>query len=105
MALEGRFGRPMEPVDLYLAHFLGSAGAMRFLAGLEADPDQPGATMLPPAAPPDRPIFYAGAGRMRSLRELRDLYAPKIGAGRRPTLLPAPAARPRPPPASNYAAP
>src|SRR3546814_12965562 len=24
MALEGRFGRPMEPVDLYLAHFLGS---------------------------------------------------------------------------------
>src|SRR3546814_18080786 len=55
--LENRFGRPMEPVDLYLAHFLGTGGAMRFLAGIEADPDQPGATMLPQAAAANRPIL------------------------------------------------
>ncbi|MBB5704895.1 transglycosylase SLT domain-containing protein [Sphingopyxis panaciterrulae] len=91
MALEGRFGRPMEPVDLYLAHFLGSGGAMRFLAGLEADPDQPGATMLPQAAAANRPIFYAGDGRMRSLGEIRDLFAAKLAADGSPPALSVPA--------------
>src|SRR3546814_6288566 len=93
MALEGRFGRPMEPVDLYLAHFLGSGGAMRFLAGLEADPDQPGATMLPQAAAANRPIFYAGDGRMRSLGEIRDLFAAKLAADGSPPALSAPSDR------------
>src|SRR3546814_7344364 len=93
MALEGRFGRPMEPVDLYLAHFLGSGGAMRFLAGLEADPDQPGATMLPQAAAANRPIFYAGGGRMRSLGEIRDLFAAKLAADGSPPALSAPSDR------------
>src|SRR3546814_1798515 len=54
---------------LFRSHFLGSGGAMRFLAGIEADPDQPGATMLPQAAAANRPIFYAGDGRMRSRSE------------------------------------
>src|SRR3546814_7132343 len=66
---------------------------MRFLAGIEADPDQPGATMLPQAAAANRPIFYAGDGRMRSLGEIRDLFAAKLGAGGSPTVLPAPADR------------
>lgn len=79
--LESRFGRPMEPVDLYLAHFLGSGGAKRFLAGLEANPDQPGAAMLPEAAAANRPIFYAGDGSMRSLSEIRTLFAAKLAEG------------------------
>lgn len=79
--LEGRFGRPMESVDLYLAHFLGTAGATRFLAGLEANPDQPGATMLPEAAAANRPIFYAGDGSMRSLADIRALFAAKLAEG------------------------
>src|SRR3546814_20893789 len=66
---------------------------MRFLAGIEADPDQPGATMLPQAAAANRPIFYAGDGRMRSLGEIRDLFAAKLGAGGSPPVLPAPADR------------
>lgn len=56
--LESRMGRTAEPVDLYLAHFLGSAGAARFLTALDANPDQPGATLLPEAAAANRPIFY-----------------------------------------------
>src|SRR3546814_11573720 len=63
---------------------------MRFLAGLEADPDQPGATMLPQAAAANRPIFYAGDGRMRSLGEIRDLFAAKLAADGSPPALSAP---------------
>ncbi len=70
--LESRIGRSAEPVDLYLAHFLGSGGAAKFLAALEANPDQPGASMMPEAAAANRSIFYAPDGSMRSLAEIRD---------------------------------
>jgi len=92
--LESRFGRPMESVDLYLAHFLGTAGATRFLAGIEANPDQPGAAMLPEAAAANRPIFYSGDGSMRSLSEIRALFAAKLAEGGGPQdFTPAPDAR------------
>lgn len=39
--LESRIGRSAEPVDLYLAHFLGSGGAAKFLSALEAIPTSP----------------------------------------------------------------
>jgi Transglycosylase SLT domain. len=77
-ALESRFGRAMEPVDLYLAHFLGSSGATRFLSAWEANPDQPGAAMLPEAAAANRSIFYAADGSMRSLGEIRARFAAKL---------------------------
>src|SRR3546814_16288282 len=48
--LESRIGRGAEPVDLYLAHFLGSGGAAKFLAALDANPHQPGASMMPEAS-------------------------------------------------------
>lgn len=83
--LQGRIGRAAEPVDLYLAHFLGSAGAVRFLNALEADPDQPGAPMLPEAASANRSIFYAPDGSMRSLGEIRDLFRAKLDAGGAPS--------------------
>ncbi|ABF54609.1 transglycosylase SLT domain-containing protein [Sphingopyxis alaskensis] len=79
--LESRIGRSAEPVDLYLAHFLGSAGAARFLTALAADPDQPGAPMMPEAAAANRSVFYAGDGRMRSLAEIRDRFRAKLDDG------------------------
>ncbi len=79
--LESRIGRAAEPVDLYLAHFLGSGGAAKFLTALAADPDQPGATMMPEAAAANRPVFYAGDGRMRSLAEIRDRFRAKLEEG------------------------
>jgi len=94
-AIEGRLGRSAEPVDLYLAHFLGSAGAVRFLAAWEANPDQPGATMLPEAAAANRSIFYAGDGSMRSLGEIRERFRAKLDEDGGPAALPAgPAAAP-----------
>lgn len=79
--LESRIGRSAEPVDLYLAHFLGSAGAVRFLTALAANPDQPGATMMPEAAAANRSVFYAADGNMRSLAEIRDRFRAKLEDG------------------------
>jgi len=79
--LESRIGRGAEPVDLYLAHFLGSGGAAKFLAALEANPDQPGASMMPEAAAANRSVFYAADGSMRSLAEIRERFRVKLEAG------------------------
>ncbi|MCW5645786.1 MAG: transglycosylase SLT domain-containing protein [Sphingopyxis sp.] len=79
--LESRIGRSAEPVDLYLAHFLGSGGAARFLAALDANPDQPGAPMMPEAAAANRSVFYAPDGSMRSLAEIRDRFRAKLENG------------------------
>src|SRR5690606_38225321 len=72
--VEGRIGRAAEPVDLYLAHFLGSGGAVRFLSAWQTDPDQPGATMMPDAAAANRSVFYAADGSMRSLNDIRERF-------------------------------
>ncbi|PZQ24176.1 MAG: lytic transglycosylase [Sphingopyxis macrogoltabida] len=79
--LESRIGRSAEPVDLYLAHFLGSAGAVKFLSALDADPGQPGAPMMPEAAAANRSVFYAADGSMRSLAEIRDRFRAKLEDG------------------------
>jgi hypothetical protein len=93
--LESRIGRAAEPVDLYLAHFLGSGGAARFLSAWEENPDQPGAPMMPDAAAANRSIFYAADGSMRSLGEIRERFRAKLDEGGGPTPLPAgPAATP-----------
>ena len=79
--LESRLGRRMEPVDLYLAHFLGAGGAARFLRAHESSPNSPAAVMLPQAARANRPIFYNRDGSMRSFAEIRARFAEKIATG------------------------
>ncbi|WP_432768772.1 MAG: transglycosylase SLT domain-containing protein [Sphingopyxis sp.] len=79
--LESRIGRSAEPVDLYLAHFLGSGGAAKFLSAMAANPDQPGAPMMPEAAAANRSVFYAADGSMRSLGEIRERFRSKLEAG------------------------
>ena len=79
--LESRIGRAAEPVDLYLAHFLGSGGAVEFLSAMNANPDQPGATMMPEAAAANRSVFYAPDGSMRSLADIRERFRAKLEDG------------------------
>lgn len=86
--LESRMGRAAEPVDLYLAHFLGSGGAARFLSAWQENPDQPGAPMMPDAAAANRSIFYADDGSMRSLGEIRDRFRAKLDEGGGPGATP-----------------
>ncbi|CAM3256427.1 Transglycosylase SLT domain-containing protein [Sphingomonas antarctica] len=90
-ALEGALGREPEPVDLYLAHFLGAAGATKFLQAYSADPSTAAAPLLPQAAASNRAIFYTDNGTPRSVGEIRDLFAARMGAANAaaaPTLIP-----------------
>jgi hypothetical protein len=76
--LTGALGRPPEPVDLYLAHFLGANGAVQFLSAHDANPDTAAATLLPKAAAANRSIFYDKQGAARSVGDIRKIFAAKI---------------------------
>lgn len=77
--LKARVGGNAEPVDLYLAHFLGAEGAARFLSAHDENPDQFAAALFPTAAGANRPIFYRENGSARSLAEIRRNFANKLG--------------------------
>jgi hypothetical protein len=68
-----------QPVDLYLAHFLGGQGATRFLGAYRDNPDQAAAPLFPAAAKANRAVFYHRDGAARSLSEIRDNFARKLG--------------------------
>lgn len=78
--LAERLGRPIQAIDLYIAHFLGPAGAANFLSALATNPGQSAAQLMPAAAAANRPIFYH-AGIPRSVAEVRDVLAVRMGAG------------------------
>lgn len=86
-------GRTPNAADLYFAHFLGPDGASRFLRAADANPDASAASLFPREARANRSIFYARSGEARSLGEVYQLMARKIGGqGATPT----PAAPPPP---------
>lgn len=64
--LEARLGRAASAADLYTAHFLGPAGAVKLLsAGANAS----AADLLPSAAAANVPVFFDGA-RKKSVGEV-----------------------------------
>jgi hypothetical protein len=100
MAENGRrlsegLGRAASGLDLYLAHFLGAGGALRFLKGLEA---------APAAARANRAIFYDRAGQPRSLQQVHELLGARFGATAALTDSPGAAAAVPPEPVDSAAA-
>ncbi len=87
-SLEKRLGRAVGATDLYVAHFLGSGGAARFLGALAVAPGAAAATLLPAAAAANRAIFFERDGSPRSVADVYHRFAAKIEGG-------APAAAPR----------
>jgi hypothetical protein len=79
--LEGRLGRPLQSVDLYLAHFLGAGGASRFLKAHDARPGAAAAASFPEQARANRSIFYKRDGTARSFAEVRNMMAAKLSIG------------------------
>ena len=79
--LESRLGREAQPVDLYLAHFLGVGGAAKFLSVHDANPGATAASLFPSAARANRSIFYDKSGDARSFAEIRDRFAAKLQKG------------------------
>lgn len=78
--LEAGLGRAAGSLDLYLAHFLGPAGALNFLRALADNPERAAADVLPAAARANRPIFFAAAGAARSLADVHSLLARRFDA-------------------------
>lgn len=78
-ALGQRLGRPAGSTDLYLAHFLGAAGAVRFLQARDADPGAPARdAVLPAAARANAAVFTARDGRARTLDEVYARFEAKL---------------------------
>ncbi len=78
--LIGVLGREPDSSELYLAHFLGTGGASRFLTALAADPGQSAASLLPKAAAANRPIFYEASGAPRTVGGVMDLIRTKLAS-------------------------
>jgi len=83
--LSKALGRDPTATDLYFAHFLGLAGASRFLKAADADPDATAASLFPREARANRAIFYAKGGEPRSLSQIYALMGRKIGDSGAPT--------------------
>jgi len=79
--LESRLGREAQPVDLYLAHFLGVGGATKFLASYDQNPGGNAASLFPAAARANRSIFYDRGGNARSFADIRQNFANKLQRG------------------------
>lgn len=82
--LRARIGREPEPVDLYLAHFLGPAGAARFLARHAQNPDAPAAPEMPVQAAANRGVFYRN-GEALSFDAIRTRFASRFQSDGGPT--------------------
>ena len=80
-SLEGSLGRSVNGGELYMAHFLGAAGATKLISSAEETPNVSAATLFPQAAAANRSIFYNKDGSARSASEVYDnLIAKHRGA-------------------------
>ena len=77
-SLEKRLGRAVGATDLYMAHFLGSGGAAKFLGALAAAPGAAAASLLPAAAKANRSVFFERDGSPRTVAEVYRRFAAKI---------------------------
>ncbi|MCX6897039.1 MAG: transglycosylase SLT domain-containing protein, partial [Verrucomicrobia bacterium] len=64
----------LSPTDLYIAHFLGAAGAKKFF---QAGQNAIGAVIFPEAAKANKSVFYDN-GRPRSLGEIYQIFRSNI---------------------------
>ena len=79
-ALQGSLGRAATGTDLYMAHFLGLAGATKFLSAMQSGSSTTGASLFPAAAAANRNVFYDSDGNARSLSAIYGRFADKLGS-------------------------
>lgn len=79
VALSQALGREPDFAELYLAHFLGSDGASRFLTAMQQNPSAGAADLFPKPAAANRNVFYNEGGGQRSLGEVLDFFRQKMG--------------------------
>jgi len=76
--LRDTLGRDPDFAELYMAHFLGSDGAARFLTQMQQNPDAPAAALFPKQAAANRPVFYDASGAPRSLGQVMDFFRNRL---------------------------
>lgn len=69
-ALTKALGRPVSDAEVYMAHFLGSAGAVSLIKGVESQPEQSATMLLPDAARANPSMFR----RDRQVLTAQELY-------------------------------
>lgn len=77
--LSGFLGREPDSTELYMAHFLGAAGARDFLGALQSTPQASAAALFPKPAAANQAVFFDG-GRARSVAEVMDLLRSRVSA-------------------------
>lgn len=78
--LEDKLDRDATGADLYMAHFLGISGAIKFLRTEAADPDRTGASLFPKAAAANPSVFYTPEGKARTVGEIYARFENSINA-------------------------
>lgn len=76
--LSQALGRPLHRPDIYMAHFLGAAGATAFLKAVQTKGNTIAADLLPDAAAANRNIFYNASGQPRTVAEIYQSLGAKI---------------------------
>ena len=77
--LESRLGTPVGSTELYLAHFLGAAGAGKFLSAMRDNPLRAARDVVPEAAASNTPVFYdRRSGQPKTLAEVYERFAKKF---------------------------
>ncbi|HWP27132.1 MAG TPA: transglycosylase SLT domain-containing protein [Xanthobacteraceae bacterium] len=80
--LAARLGRPPSEGELYLAHFLGPAGAAKLISLATSSPQASAADIFPSAAGANRVIFYDKLGTPRSVAQVYDLVVGRYAMAR-----------------------
>lgn len=68
--LTGEIGRRPNDAELYMAHFMGVAGASKLINNAAQNPNASGAALFPNAAAANRSIFYDQSGSARSVSQV-----------------------------------
>ena len=68
--LSGEIGRRPNDAELYMAHFMGVAGASKLINNASQNPNASGAALFPNAAAANRSIFYDQSGSARSVSQV-----------------------------------
>ena len=71
--LGDKLGRPASEGDLYIAHFMGGAGAVGLISAAANTPTAKAAELFPEAAGSNRSIFFDRSGSARTVAQVYDV--------------------------------
>lgn len=69
--LSKKLGRPVTDTDIYMAHFLGPGGALKFL---KADPNTVSTELFPTEAASNKPVFYHDGNKATRPKTTGEIY-------------------------------